>query len=68
MKNDPVCLAEIDEAEAKSQGLTSEFDGRRYYFCCDQCKEDFDRDPESYTTQLGGSADKSDDIQADDYP
>ncbi len=66
MKQDPVCLMEIDETEARSQGLTAEYHGRTYFFCSDQCKEDFDRDPEIYASQAG-SSDQPDEFQADDY-
>jgi YHS domain-containing protein len=67
MRQDPVCMTEIDETEAHNQGLSSEYQGKRYYFCCDQCKEDFDRDPESYMTQLG-TFDQADEMRPDDYP
>ncbi len=69
MRQDPVCLTEIDEADAQNQGLVSEHLNRKYYFCCDQCKEDFDRDPESYTSQLGAWV-QADEMRpdADDYP
>jgi YHS domain-containing protein len=45
MARDPVCEMDVeDEASAP----TSEYEGQTYYFCCDACKEEFDRSPEEY--------------------
>ncbi len=41
---DPVCEMEVDEEDA----LKSEYEGVTYYFCCEECKEEFDGDPEAY--------------------
>ncbi len=41
---DPVCEMEVTEEDAP----TSEYEGMTYYFCCEECKEEFDEDPESY--------------------
>jgi YHS domain-containing protein len=41
------------ESEAKAVGF-SDYNGKRYYFCCDGCKPSFDKDPAKYavaTTQ-----------------
>jgi len=45
---DPVCEMEVDPAEARAEGLASEYQGKTYYFCCDMCKESFDEDPGEY--------------------
>ncbi len=42
---DPVCGMIIDVKDAVA---TSKYKGKTYHFCADACKEDFDKDPESY--------------------
>lgn len=44
-KTDPVCKMDVDtkSAEAKSQHK-----GETYYFCCSDCKKEFDKEPERY--------------------
>jgi P-type Cu+ transporter len=42
---DPVCHMEVVEADAAA---TSEYKGKTYYFCCEGCKEEFDRNPAAY--------------------
>ncbi len=42
---DPVCGMTIDVKDAVA---TSKYKGKTYHFCADACKEDFDKDPESY--------------------
>jgi Cu(I)/Ag(I) efflux system membrane fusion protein len=48
VQKDPVCSMNVDEVKADAEGNTSEFGGRRYYFCSDGCKRKFDKDPESF--------------------
>ncbi|MGD0951442.1 MAG: YHS domain-containing protein [Methanotrichaceae archaeon] len=48
MAVDPVCKMNVDEKTAK---LTSEYKGKKYYFCAPGCKKAFDETPEKY---LGG--------------
>jgi P-type Cu+ transporter len=43
---DPVCHMTIEESEATG---ISTYKGKTYYFCSKPCKENFDKDPESYT-------------------
>ena len=45
MAIDPVCGMEVDESTATDQ---STFNGRKYYFCCAECREEFDEAPEEY--------------------
>ena len=45
MAIDPVCKMEVKEAKAAA---TSEYKGKKYYFCSVGCKKAFDRDPERY--------------------
>ena len=44
-EKDPVCgmMVEPDAAAAKA-----EYDGKTYYFCSADCKEEFEEDPKSY--------------------
>lgn len=41
----PVCLMQFDELDAEPN---SEYRGAAFYFCSEECKEEFDRDPETY--------------------
>jgi YHS domain-containing protein len=56
MDQDPICGKWVDETDV----LRSEFDGRYYYFCSADCKDEFEDDPEQYVgwggTALSGSA------------
>ncbi|MFZ5907457.1 MAG: heavy metal translocating P-type ATPase [Nitrospirota bacterium] len=42
---DPVCKMTIEDTDAVG---TSIYRGTKYYFCAEQCKEDFDKTPEAY--------------------
>jgi len=42
---DVVCNMEIDEKTAK---YTSEYNGKKYYFCAPMCKKKFDRSPAKF--------------------
>lgn len=44
---DPVCGMVLNKHHV---GAESEYEGRTYYFCADNCRKKFDRDPESYVT------------------
>ncbi len=48
---DPVCGMELDENKAKAEGKTATYNGRTYYFCSDECKRKFDKNPGKYTRQ-----------------
>jgi Cu+-exporting ATPase len=47
---DPVCGMEV---EADKAAVTSEYRGRKVYFCSLGCKEKFDRAPEQYAAEIG---------------
>ena len=49
MAKDPICDMDVDETTAK---WTSEYGGKRVYFCAPGCKKQFDRDPEKYAAKL----------------
>jgi Cu+-exporting ATPase len=42
---DPVCGMTVDE---KGAAATSEYQGAKYHFCSETCKEKFDKDPEAF--------------------
>jgi len=48
MAIDPVCNMEVDEAKAVA---TSEYKGKKYYFCAAGCKKAFDQFPEKYLAE-----------------
>ena len=56
-QRDPVCNMQVDEKNAAGQ---SDYQGQTYYFCSQNCKEQFDRNPQQYAKQgtqgVGSSA------------
>ena len=48
MAIDPVCKMTVDEKTAK---ITSDYNGKRYYFCAPGCKKAFDEDPAKYVSK-----------------
>jgi molybdenum cofactor cytidylyltransferase len=42
---DPICRMSVGVADAKH---VAEYDGRRFYFCCEHCQRTFERDPQRY--------------------
>lgn len=54
MAKDPVCDMDVREQEAEAKRLTSEYQGRKYFFCNAACKQDFERDPARYAGAAGG--------------
>ena len=42
---DPNCGMPVDQGQAKSAGLESQYQGKAYYFCSKTCKSEFDRSP-----------------------
>lgn len=45
MAIDPVCNMQVDERKTK---LTSNHEGRTFYFCSTTCKATFDKNPHRY--------------------
>ncbi len=45
---DPICRKEVDPKAAAAAGLTSDYRGKRYYFCSTVCKKKFDMEPGKY--------------------
>ena len=46
MTKDPVCGMQVDEKKAPA---TSTYNGQRYAFCGQDCKNKFDQNPERYS-------------------
>lgn len=44
---DPICGMMVQTAQAKH---TSEYQGKRFYFCCAGCKQKFDQQPDKYAS------------------
>ena len=53
---DPVCGMMTDESKATAAGRKFEYRGTTYYFCSDQCRRDFEKDPERYLAKSHDSA------------
>ena len=51
MVKDPVCGKVINEGPAKATGKMSQYQGKTYFFDFDQCKQNFDKKPESYVSK-----------------
>ncbi|MFY9912395.1 MAG: YHS domain-containing protein [Candidatus Sulfotelmatobacter sp.] len=49
MTKDPVCGMNVDE---RTSEFKTHFDGRDYSFCSENCKQDFDADPEEFVGQV----------------
>jgi P-type Cu+ transporter len=45
MTTDPVCGMKVSENDAQFQ---SQFAGRKYYFCSEECRKEFEADPGEY--------------------
>lgn len=52
MTRDPVCLCEVDQLDATTAGLTSDSNAQVYFFCSQQCKQQFDQNPGAYLSSL----------------
>jgi YHS domain-containing protein len=45
---DLVCGMDIDPKQAAAAGLKSDYKGKTYYFCADECKKQFDAEPAKF--------------------
>lgn len=45
MAKDPVCKMDVDEGTTQ---WNSNYNGKSYYFCTQNCKAAFDTDPDKY--------------------
>jgi len=46
---DPVCGMDVDQSKAKAAGRTVDYKGQTYYFCSDDCKTKFTKEPTKYS-------------------
>ncbi len=53
MEVDPVCKMRVEEKTAAGK---SEYRGKMYYFCSEQCKQAFDHNPSRYAQEQTGGA------------
>jgi membrane fusion protein, copper/silver efflux system len=53
---DPVCGMEVDQGKTKAAGLTAEYKGQTFYFCSDDCKTKFAKEPTKYSWKVGKDA------------
>jgi Cu(I)/Ag(I) efflux system membrane fusion protein len=49
---DPVCGMKLGEQVVGSLAYKTPYKGKLYYFCSDECKQAFDRDPEVFVSKL----------------
>jgi len=49
MEKDPVCGMSVDPKTA----VSSQYEGKTYYFCCNGCKTSFDKEPQKYLAKPG---------------
>jgi YHS domain-containing protein len=54
MAIDPVCKMKVDESKPAA---TSEYKGKKYYFCAVGCKKSFDKNPDKYLGAGGAGGD-----------
>jgi len=59
MSVDLVCGMEVDELRAKATGKTSVYRGKTYYFCTEECKEQFDKEPGRFVDKSPHKQEKS---------
>jgi membrane fusion protein, copper/silver efflux system len=52
---DPACGMEVDQGKAEAAGKVSQYGGKTYYFCSEQCQRKFQADPESYVKKLASA-------------
>jgi len=45
MTMDPVCGLEVDEKRAEFQ---TQFAGKKYFFCSEECRKEFEAEPDGY--------------------
>ena len=48
---DPVCGMEIDDQQAAA---SVNYHGQNYYFCCESCQRQFEKDPQAYPLGAAG--------------
>lgn len=49
----PVMNTLVDKKAARSKQMVREFQGKKYFLCCQTCVTMFDKTPNTYTSQGG---------------
>jgi YHS domain-containing protein len=62
---DPVCGMSIDSVTAAG---VSQYDGRTFYFCSEECKRQFDADPGRFAERVGSMADRAESLERHEPP
>lgn len=44
----PLMGTRVVKAEAEAAGLVRDFNGKRYWFCCSNCTQQWDADPAAF--------------------
>jgi len=52
MVTDPVCGMTFDSSQAEAQSI---YEGVSYYFCSQECRQTFEKNPKQYITSAGQS-------------
>jgi YHS domain-containing protein len=52
MTSDPVCGIRVDESKAEYQ---TQFAGRKYFFCSEECRKEFEADPSDYVESVAAA-------------
>ncbi len=60
----PVMGVKVNKKEAEEKGLMLEYEGKKYYVCCNHCVEIFNKDPEKYINQVSPYKHSDDDASA----
>ena len=53
---DPICGMTVDPETARNNGLIVESQGKTYWFCSADCKEQFERNPQGFLDKAGQAA------------
>jgi len=56
MSKDPVCGMFVNEEYARLTGKTATFGDETYYFCMNECRDEFTEEPEKYVEQKASDA------------
>ena len=62
---DPVCGLNVDESKAKAAGFQSTFENQTYYFCSEECKQHFEKNPGRYAGKPGQAAEAAGNMASD---
>ena len=60
LSQDPVCGRPVSVRKSEEAGRTAVYDGKSYYFCSEECRQAFDKEPGKYAGRIKtpGTADR----------